>query len=302
VRVASAGTSENFLTLLLSADALAPSHQADTCQADKRHTSGYRQRNETALDETKEAREPVDFEADPENRQNVVKKRGRCSQTCQFVYRLYDLLTNASEHPTDRETVRFSEDGTYFTVFNRIAFQKDILLKYYRTNKMRSFTRQLNVYGFRSSTSGGTARYVHFSHPLFARGVDQAALDRITRRRHPLEPSERQRPGPKRITDQEDFLRLSKSRLSRSPSAEDEDDGPLHEPPALSRFGPSPEDRRLLAEDDSDSGPPAQSELAPSEFLLSNFPKPLLSQSLGETEDGDFFQDYPARACRRVRL
>ena len=36
-------------------------------------------------------------------------------------------MKSASEHPTDRATVRFSEDGSYFTIFDRSLFEKCVL-------------------------------------------------------------------------------------------------------------------------------------------------------------------------------
>ena len=60
-----------------------------------------------------------------EDHQEKIKISRR--RTCQFVYKLHNIVTSASEHPTDHATVRFSEDGSYFTIFDRSLFEKDIL-------------------------------------------------------------------------------------------------------------------------------------------------------------------------------
>ena len=60
-----------------------------------------------------------------EDRQEKVKNRK--SRTCQFIYKLHDLVTSASEHPTDRALVRFSEDGSYFTIFERELAEKELI-------------------------------------------------------------------------------------------------------------------------------------------------------------------------------
>jgi len=144
------------------------------------------------------AKDDQEFKESDDHQEEVERSATTSSRShCQFVYRLYDLVTNASGHPTHREWLRFSEDGTNFSVLDKSSFEEEILPMYFRHNKMRSFTRQLNIYGFVTFSSSNAAGALSFSHPLFVRGA-RAALDGIKRRTLPMHPSERKRPGPKR--------------------------------------------------------------------------------------------------------
>ena len=74
-----------------------------------------------------EAYSEVDDSEEESEESEDHQEKIKISRTCQFVYKLHDIVTSASEHPTDRATVRFSEDGSYFTIFDMSLFEKDIL-------------------------------------------------------------------------------------------------------------------------------------------------------------------------------
>ncbi|XP_028630188.1 heat shock factor protein 3-like isoform X2 [Grammomys surdaster] len=73
--------------------------------------------------------------------------------------------------------IRWSKDGHSFQIVNQETFAKELLPKYFKHNKIASFVRQLNMYGFRKvialqseKTSQKNKITFEFQHPLFKRG------------------------------------------------------------------------------------------------------------------------------------
>ena len=80
-----------------------------------------------------------------------------------FPMKLYELVETG---PSD--TVAWSSSGKSFLIVNPDAFCNHILPKHFRHNKLTSFQRQLNLYGFQRIAKGAEAG--RYRHDLFERG------------------------------------------------------------------------------------------------------------------------------------
>jgi hypothetical protein len=91
-----------------------------------------------------------------------------------FLHQLYSVLQNER----NSHVITWSEDGSYFIVDDLKAFSEEILPSIYNHQNVSSFTRQLNMYGFRKVISPeGTLAY---SNPSFKRH-NLALIDTIVR-------------------------------------------------------------------------------------------------------------------------
>ncbi|XP_031221136.1 heat shock factor protein 3-like [Mastomys coucha] len=84
--------------------------------------------------------------------------------------------------------IHWSKDGHSFQIVNEEIFAKELLPKYFKHNKMASFVRQLNMYGFRKvlalqteKTSQEKKITIEFQHPLFKRS-EAYLLENIKRK------------------------------------------------------------------------------------------------------------------------
>ncbi|XP_003752115.1 heat shock factor protein 3-like [Rattus norvegicus] len=90
-----------------------------------------------------------------------------------FLTKLWVLVDDALlDH-----VIRWSKDGHSFQIVNEETFAKEVLPKYFKHNKIASFVRQLNMYGFRKvialqseKTSLENKITIEFQHPLFKKG------------------------------------------------------------------------------------------------------------------------------------
>ncbi|XP_052026212.1 heat shock factor protein 3 [Apodemus sylvaticus] len=90
-----------------------------------------------------------------------------------FLTKLWVLVDDAVlDH-----VIRWSKDGHSFQIVNEETFAKEVLPKYFKHNRLASFIRQLNMYGFRKvialqseKTSQENKITIEFQHPLFKRG------------------------------------------------------------------------------------------------------------------------------------
>ena len=80
-----------------------------------------------------------------------------------FPLRLFTMLENE-----DPAIVGWSNSGLAFRVKDINRFREETLPKYYRHNKITSFQRQLNLYGFTRMHKGEDAGC--YAHPKFVRG------------------------------------------------------------------------------------------------------------------------------------
>lgn len=83
--------------------------------------------------------------------------------TMHFPMKLYELVEAGPAN-----VVCWSESGSSFLIANPELFCNEILPKHFRHNKLTSFQRQLNLYGFQRIPKGAEAG--RYRHPLFQRG------------------------------------------------------------------------------------------------------------------------------------
>lgn len=81
-----------------------------------------------------------------------------------FPMKLHRLLL-ALDAEGKSDIACFVRDGTAFRILQPEAFQKEIIPKYFRHTKLRSFSRQLNMYGFIKIYEGPNVG--GYQHPMF---------------------------------------------------------------------------------------------------------------------------------------
>eukprot|EP00639_Heterosigma_akashiwo_P005561 CAMPEP_0194570134 /NCGR_PEP_ID=MMETSP0292-20121207/7568_1 /TAXON_ID=39354 /ORGANISM="Heterosigma akashiwo, Strain CCMP2393" /LENGTH=273 /DNA_ID=CAMNT_0039420517 /DNA_START=46 /DNA_END=867 /DNA_ORIENTATION=+ len=101
-----------------------------------------------------------DREALPSRSQIKVGKRGAPQA---FARKLYEILEVES---TDH--IAWNDTGSAFNIVNMEVFTEQILTKYFRHSKFLSFTRQLNLYGFRKVITCGPDEWA-YEHKCFLR-------------------------------------------------------------------------------------------------------------------------------------
>eukprot|EP00639_Heterosigma_akashiwo_P013777 CAMPEP_0206378756 /NCGR_PEP_ID=MMETSP0294-20121207/10928_1 /ASSEMBLY_ACC=CAM_ASM_000327 /TAXON_ID=39354 /ORGANISM="Heterosigma akashiwo, Strain CCMP2393" /LENGTH=295 /DNA_ID=CAMNT_0053827455 /DNA_START=75 /DNA_END=962 /DNA_ORIENTATION=+ len=101
-----------------------------------------------------------DREALPSRSQIKVGKRGAPQA---FAQKLYQILEVES---TDH--IAWNDTGSAFNIVNMEVFTEQILMKYFRHQKFLSFTRQLNLYGFRKVITCGPDEWA-YEHKCFLR-------------------------------------------------------------------------------------------------------------------------------------
>ncbi|CAJ1959791.1 unnamed protein product [Cylindrotheca closterium] len=94
-----------------------------------------------------------------------------------FPQRVYNVLKLCEEN--DQEHIAsWMNDGTAFRVHDVVEFERELLPKYFNTQKYASFTRTLCAYGFDCVRTGRQTGI--YSHPKFNRN-DPAASSMIKR-------------------------------------------------------------------------------------------------------------------------
>ncbi|XP_019064229.1 heat shock factor protein 3 [Fukomys damarensis] len=85
------------------------------------------------------------------------------------------------------DVIRWSENGESFCIVNEPMFAKKVLPKFFKHSNIASFTRQLNIYGFRKviklkkAKTGSKAKSMEFQHPHFKKG-GESFLENIKRK------------------------------------------------------------------------------------------------------------------------
>ena len=92
-----------------------------------------------------------------------------------FPHKLYDLLLQIPP-----EIGGWLPEGQSFRIMDQKAFAAHVLPRFFAHDKMSSFKRQLNIYGFRCCTKGD--KIGAYSHPYFVLGQPQW-IDHIEVRR-----------------------------------------------------------------------------------------------------------------------
>jgi len=88
-----------------------------------------------------------------------------------FLIKLFEIVSS----PASDNLVCWSDHGESFRIVDRTKFAQDVLPLYFKHDNLRSFIRQLNIYGFqRVPNASGRDRTMEFQHPMFTRnGVRQ---------------------------------------------------------------------------------------------------------------------------------
>jgi heat shock transcription factor 1 len=100
-----------------------------------------------------------------------------------FLTKLWKLV----EDPRYNNLISWALDGKSFIIHNQTRFSKDLLPLYFKHNNMASFIRQLNMYGFRKSTSiensglKADTDKMEFYHQYFLKG-QESKLEFIKRK------------------------------------------------------------------------------------------------------------------------
>eukprot|EP01040_Poterioochromonas_malhamensis_P005646 gene5646-6067_t len=127
-----------------------------------------------------------------------------------FPQRLFSILTYERI-----DSIAWFEDGSGFRLVDPVTFESTIISKYFKQRKIRSFFRQLNVYGFvRVSDPELISKYA-FSHPLFRRNHPHL-VDRMDRRK-PTFSRRMMKDDEKAMTSEESDDALSQSSSSILP-------------------------------------------------------------------------------------
>lgn len=110
----------------------------------------------------------------PETRITVQAKERRAYHHESFPVKLHRLLREQAGK--DDNIIFWLPDGSGFLIHKMKPFQKRILPLYFRHDKMASFRRQLNLYGFRRGMYQQNSGY-YYAHELFHRDYpDRAEL------------------------------------------------------------------------------------------------------------------------------
>mmetsp|Transcript_37500 Transcript_37500/g.63848 ORF Transcript_37500/g.63848 Transcript_37500/m.63848 type:complete len:339 (-) Transcript_37500:575-1591(-) len=92
---------------------------------------------------------------------NVVARLPKAKEQHRFPFKLYDML----EYASDTEycsSVSWVKDGRAFIIHNKDAFLEYVVPKFFNQTKFRSFTRQLNLWGFTRLGMKGAWQHEHF--------------------------------------------------------------------------------------------------------------------------------------------
>jgi len=83
-----------------------------------------------------------------------------------FLIKLFEIVSS----PASDYLICWSEVGDSFRIIDRMKFAQDVLPLYFKHDNLRSFIRQLNIYGFqRVPNASGRDRTMEFQHPMFTR-------------------------------------------------------------------------------------------------------------------------------------
>lgn len=100
-----------------------------------------------------------------------------------FLSKLWKLVEDSKYN----SLISWSKDGKSFIIHDQTRFSRELLPLYFKHNNMASFIRQLNMYGFRKSTSIENSGLkadkdeMEFYHQYFLRG-QETQLENIKRK------------------------------------------------------------------------------------------------------------------------
>jgi hypothetical protein len=104
-----------------------------------------------------------------ESRPSCVTRRAKkSSRKLNFLLKLHHILENSGRDESHEMAISWKIHGRAFSVNNSKEFFEAIIPLYFHQTKLRSFFRQLNLYGFRRITKGRDKGAYY--HELFLRG------------------------------------------------------------------------------------------------------------------------------------
>lgn len=116
----------------------------------------------------------------PVPNQQPRRRPKKCSATAvSFPAKLFNMLKDAEAHGHD-DVISFLPHGKAFMIHKPEKFAQDIMPKYFKTGRLSSFHRQLNLYGFKRNTFGQDVGA--FYHEYFQRD-DQKLVAKIQRKK-----------------------------------------------------------------------------------------------------------------------
>ena len=90
-----------------------------------------------------------------------------------FVIKLYDLVTQ----PETDGIVCWGSSGNSFLLLDTRLFSQLVLPMHFKHDNLRSFERQLNIYGFQRCIAQPTEHALEFFHPKFRRDQRELLLE-----------------------------------------------------------------------------------------------------------------------------
>ncbi|CAM9532571.1 unnamed protein product [Discosporangium mesarthrocarpum] len=115
-----------------------------------------------------------------------VTAKGTRGAPSMFPRKLYKILSEE-----DPNIIAWADSGRSFQLLDQDAFVEEIMSRFYRHQKLTSFQRQLNLYGFKKQTQGPLTG--HYCHPSFQR--DRPELLENVRRLYARTPKVSQSPS-----------------------------------------------------------------------------------------------------------
>ena len=97
-----------------------------------------------------------------------------------FISKLFEIITKAKED----DCIKWGARGDTIVVTDPVAFARNVLPRYFKHDNIRSFVRQLNIYGFQRCRNAGSGAdgtgELEFYHESFVEGRQDLMLQ-ITR-------------------------------------------------------------------------------------------------------------------------
>ena len=96
--------------------------------------------------------------------------RPRQPKVAKFVQKVFRLASD----PDNQDMISFGPNGFGLIIKQQLKFVKNVMQQHFKAKKFGSMVRQLNSYGFQSSTQDD--RKLIFNHPNFIRDQPQELL------------------------------------------------------------------------------------------------------------------------------
>ncbi|KAL7525525.1 hypothetical protein ACHAXR_002539 [Thalassiosira sp. AJA248-18] len=145
-----------------------------------------------------------------------------------FPFKLHDML----EYAADTEyssAVSWVEEGNAFSIHDKVTFMNLIVPMFFKQTKFRSFTRQLNIWGFKRSSTDGPTKGA-WRHEHFVRGsVDSLrSIERVEVKNDKSKTVQSSQPkkGKPKLRRSRSTCKEKRARIRNASPAESSDDSP----------------------------------------------------------------------------